>query len=250
MRMLRRWEAIVSSHRRAYRGFTLIELLVVIAIIAILAAILFPVFAKAREKARQTSCLSNLKQIGLAEHQYSIDYDEMALPVATFDANGLYVFWPTLVQPYCRSIDFFKCPSDSSNGGPGSWYSPLNVDVINGIAYHSYAINWIHDWAGSASAYAGGGHTAPHAFDASLGSVKEPANTISVQEGDANEFWSTNHIETHRNVGQRRHTDMRNVLFSDGHAKALGQYRTDPSMYSSEEDVMPAGWAAPAGSNW
>ncbi len=91
------------------RGFTLIELLVVIAIIAILAAILFPVFARAREKARETACLSNLKQLNLALHMYAQDYDEL-FPIAQTMGNphpeltlGLY--------PYVSNRQIFYCPS-------------------------------------------------------------------------------------------------------------------------------------------
>ncbi len=96
----------VMLHNR--KGFTLIELLVVIAIIAILAAVLFPVFAKAREKARQTACLSNEKQIGLALLQYAQDYNEYMTP----DFNGSGVPWGALVQPYIKSTAVFACPSN------------------------------------------------------------------------------------------------------------------------------------------
>jgi prepilin-type N-terminal cleavage/methylation domain-containing protein/prepilin-type processing-associated H-X9-DG protein len=95
------------------RGFTLIELLVVIAIIAILAAILFPVFAKVREKARQISCTSNEKQLGLAFIQYSQDYDEkypMGLGASSnsFRGGG----WAGMIYPYVKSTGAFKCPDD------------------------------------------------------------------------------------------------------------------------------------------
>src|SRR5262245_48315700 len=101
-------------------GFTLIELLVVIAIIAILAAILFPVFAKAREKARQTSCLSNTKQLALSILQYAQDYDEAMVPwVVSVKPNvpkaeggtSGSLRWNALVQPYCKSLSVFTCPS-------------------------------------------------------------------------------------------------------------------------------------------
>ncbi len=115
---------------RAHRGFTLIELLVVIAIIAVLAAILFPVFAQAREKARQTQCLSNAKQIGTASMMYAQDYDEIlpktgwqgpcSHPVtgAATDAefSGVFAF-PLAIQPYVKNLGILACPSDPDKGG-------------------------------------------------------------------------------------------------------------------------------------
>jgi prepilin-type N-terminal cleavage/methylation domain-containing protein/prepilin-type processing-associated H-X9-DG protein len=100
------------------QAFTLIELLVVIAIIAILAAILFPVFAQAREKARAIACLSNLKQIGLGVVQYNQDYDEK-MPNGT-SGYGTCAGWAYQVYPYVKSVGAFKCPDDSGVGTNGS----------------------------------------------------------------------------------------------------------------------------------
>ena len=97
-----------ASQSRARNGFTLIELLVVIAIIAILAAILFPVFARARENARRTSCMSNLKQVGLGMLQYMQDFDERFVP-AQNDDNTFVL----MLQPYVKSRQLFVCPSAS-----------------------------------------------------------------------------------------------------------------------------------------
>ena len=111
-------ETLLASTRK--KGFTLIELLVVIAIIAILAAILFPVFARARENARRASCQSNMKQIGLGLLQYSQDYDELLIPCYTgrgTPANP-YRSWEDMAQPYIKSEQIFVCPSDSQ--GPAS----------------------------------------------------------------------------------------------------------------------------------
>ena len=100
---------LVSRRSRKRAAFTLIELLVVIAIIAILAAILFPVFAKAREKARQTVCLSGEKQIGLGLIQYVQDYDEV-MPVTSFANGATYGKWMDAVYPYVKSTNVFDCP--------------------------------------------------------------------------------------------------------------------------------------------
>src|SRR5687767_1380710 len=102
----------LSRRRRTKSAFTLIELLVVIAIIALLAAILFPVFARARENARRASCQSNLKQIGLGAMQYSQDYDEKILPAIR--GNNSNEAWPSLLQPYVKSTQLFSCPSNTS----------------------------------------------------------------------------------------------------------------------------------------
>src|SRR5579871_6424892 len=102
----------VSKHPRVAHGFTLIELLVVIAIIAILAAILFPVFAQAREAARKTSCISNLRQINTGVAMYTQDYDE-SLPLnflQDLNTTEVWFSWHDFVQPYMKSWNILICP--------------------------------------------------------------------------------------------------------------------------------------------
>lgn len=106
--------SLVNQQQDSAKAFTLIELLVVIAIIAILAAILFPVFARARENARKASCMSNLKQIGLGFMQYSQDYDENVVPVRVGGAASNYFNWSNIIQPYLKSTQVLVCPSNSS----------------------------------------------------------------------------------------------------------------------------------------
>ena len=129
--------------RRA--AFTLIELLVVIAIIAILAAILFPVFARAREKARQTSCLSNLKQLGLAMIAYTSDYDETMVITCWARYAGCCgnscgsVSWPHALDPYVKNSQIFACPSQlgSCYGGaapPTGRRNDYGVNEVMGFA--------------------------------------------------------------------------------------------------------------------
>lgn len=113
-------------NRMCRKGFTLIELLIVIAIIAILAAILFPVFARARENARRTSCASNLKQISLGIMQYAQDYDEMICSVE----HGGKPF-SVLLDPYVKSSQIWKCPSDFVNKQANGRTYAMNVRIGN-----------------------------------------------------------------------------------------------------------------------
>ncbi len=131
------------SRRAPKRAFTLIELLVVIAIIAILAAILFPVFAKAREKARQAACGSNCRQIGLALMMYAQDYDETLV----MRYYGNTASWKDVMAPYLKSADIYRCPSNPAArrpdalgkyaGGYAMWLPdpPLAAVIGNGMAY-------------------------------------------------------------------------------------------------------------------
>jgi prepilin-type N-terminal cleavage/methylation domain-containing protein len=116
-------------------GFTLIELLVVIAIIAVLAAILFPVFAQAREKARQTYCLSNVKQLTLGVIMYAQDYDEMLPPTQ----NDSFMLWPDLINPYIKNNQVRVCISDlgkPTNPAPNSnTLLPANSYGLNELTF-------------------------------------------------------------------------------------------------------------------
>jgi prepilin-type N-terminal cleavage/methylation domain-containing protein/prepilin-type processing-associated H-X9-DG protein len=153
-------------HRRpGHRGFTLVELLVVIAIIAILAAILFPVFAQAREKARQTTCLSNLRQIGAAAQMYAQEYDER-LPGTELGEMGAEYHWIEMLAPYTKNRDIFNCPSAAVQ----TLYPP------NGIAAeftYSYAMNDVHD--------PNGGHLGA-AFQP-LAAITFPSETLYIVDG-------------------------------------------------------------------
>jgi prepilin-type N-terminal cleavage/methylation domain-containing protein/prepilin-type processing-associated H-X9-DG protein len=197
------------------KGFTLIELLVVIAIIAILAAILFPVFAKVREKARQTMCTSNEKQIGLALMQYIQDYDE-TLPDRNVSGS---VSWRVALTPYAKSVKVFSCPSNP------------NTDVISydGQYSSSYLCNYTADGEFGQNfglQYTGGngrgvfGDTG--APGVALASLQAPAQTIAVTEG-TKEGWPDMNVMNHYNAFDyyAGHNGVGNYLFADGHVKAM-----------------------------
>jgi prepilin-type N-terminal cleavage/methylation domain-containing protein/prepilin-type processing-associated H-X9-DG protein len=117
-------------------GFTLIELLVVIAIIAILAAILFPVFAQAREKAREISCLSNCKESATAFYMYVQDYDETTLKM------GAGVDWWSLIYPYTKNLQLYYCPDRNDQGTDTAVPGPLTLTKLSGYGYNWSPIGW------------------------------------------------------------------------------------------------------------
>ncbi len=199
------------------RGFTLIELLVVIAIIAILAAILFPVFAKAREKARQSSCLSNLKQIGTGMMMYVQDYDELyPQHTAVFAAAQMPGSWPNRVMPYVKNTQLFKCPSDGRT--PNSDFAGCRAIL------ESYC------WNAFFGRDAGCG---PVWYTLSLGDVAAPSQCAMLWDdsGDwdiASYGGKYNTIDNadcaksfDGDVLAGRHNGGDNFMFADGHAKWL-----------------------------
>jgi prepilin-type N-terminal cleavage/methylation domain-containing protein len=175
------------------RGFTLIELLVVIAIIAILAAILFPVFAQARESARKTSCLSNIKQTGTAQTMYSQDYDETYVLYATFGDpllrdNGTvyrdYQPWTQKIQAYIKNKDAFLCPDQKDLGTIiGSGNSAQKV------LYSGYGMNY-----GYLAKYTPGANTDPNPFiPLSLAAVNKPAQVVFAMDSVGLDWSDTTH---------------------------------------------------------
>jgi prepilin-type N-terminal cleavage/methylation domain-containing protein/prepilin-type processing-associated H-X9-DG protein len=172
-----------SASLRKLAGFTLIELLVVIAIIAILAAILFPVFAQAREKARQTACLSNTKQIALGVQMYTQDYDEM-LPVIGDNAQ-CRGRWQWQIFPYVKNSDIFTCPNLPNN----RWRPPTaNVTCNNQSLLLGQGDISGYGWNGALN-YDNRGNTYPNTPGFSLAEIRKPSETLIVGDvsfdGDA-----------------------------------------------------------------
>lgn len=211
------------------RGFTLIELLVVIAIIAILAAILFPVFARAREKARQTSCLSNLKQIGLGELMYAQDNDEKCNPrqVCNSGLTGCFVrgegsgtgYMP--LNPYMKNKQVWVCPSCSNADEPGLSYGyncALDcraMATINKpsetVMFADHRVNTTYRWSGGWL-----------------------ASNEGCCGGQANDVVYPHWLDVNHNGGA-------NIVMADGHAK---WYRTGEGGQFSVYDNLtnPAHW--------
>lgn len=234
------------------KGFTLIELLVVIAIIAILAAILFPVFAQAREKSRQISCLSNMKQTGLAFMQYLQDYDERFPAMTCADSfgascqepfNGFFA-WNFTIQPYIKNLQVYQCPSDGdkacfSKCGVAGGYEPMLMAAgVAGATSNmtpqrcaqvyplSYAANYfLSQTSHSATRTPPGG--------LSLATIQSPSKLFVLGEyGKGTAPWSDNPYGTYymipgynsgtptsRYRASSRHNQGRTWNFSDGHAK-------------------------------
>ena len=202
-------------------GFTLIELLVVIAIIAILAAILFPVFARAREKARQSSCSSNLKQVGLGFMMYVQDYDEK-LPTQATKCWGqpLLAMIPIYVRvnPYIKNWQVWACPSASQDYGcanHSAHYFAVNDAITYGLVPANFQLSYV--WSEDLDANV-----------RALSVYQSPASTFLL--GDGNAFPRAGAVAFPNVCGgdcnadrqidaNTRHNGGSNIVFVDGHVK-------------------------------
>ncbi len=202
-----------ASHVSSKRGFTLIELLVVIAIIAILAAILFPVFAKAREKARQAHCQSNLKQIGLANAMYMADYDSCYVPYYTYNGTASVAIYTVLLTPYIKNAELWTCPSGYHTEYTAlPWAQPgTPIKLSYGIATYSY-------YSLGASMY----YSSPQLSPVRESDVVEPVEEVHFMDFPQGATWldGLTTTDVNRIKHMTRHNGMANVLFGDGHVKA------------------------------
>ncbi len=247
-------------------GFTLIELLVVIAIIAILAAILFPVFAQAREKARAITCVSNGKQISLGWLMYAQDYDEVIPPISVLaDANGDKTYWTELIYPYLKNggnkhlpgiqqtavgvggetgASVYICPdylveppgSDSAGNPLPSIYDPTSQYPILSFGVNGNATfaSWAVDNTTGAIQY---GYQLGQ-----MASFSEPANFVMLAENkgccsDIYGGWiddGTDPLYPDSTVFAQRHTGGSTILLMDGHVKT---FRGPNPLYGHENAV-------------
>lgn len=241
-----------SPTPRTQKAFTLIELLVVIAIIAILAAILFPVFARARENARRSSCQSNLKQIGLGFAQYTQDYDEK-YPGLRQGSGG----WEPsryspfdCIMPYTKSTQILNCPS-ASGIGPATYNTTATAEGFFALSYGtiSYALNSAYKNGTNPSGVVCQNPFSPNGgsndFGAALASINAPTTTILVTDGtyafgnEDNSGLTSAVTGTWADGAKQvyRHLDTSNVLFADGHVKSLNKGALNQTHSVSGSDV-------------
>ena len=205
------------------RGFTLIELLVVIAISAVLASILFPVFARAREKGRQASCSANLRQLGLAFLSYTSDYDEI-MP-ESFNASS---FWFEVLQPYVRNTQIFACPSGAGRLPDTQCYTESDATIAGGRTYataypvlnSSGAISYTYgsfDDATGANPMLGGTLTVS---GQRLAAYQDASRVLLIGDGLCRWFHA-NWIDQYR-AGPQPHNGGYNLCYVDGHVKWHG----------------------------